>query len=194
MSTRAKKRSDRQKDRARGGVWELNPAAEATVAPAAKNLVILKIETDTNNTTRYKASIGDYFVYGVTSGGEKSVKDVLARMSAARAELTDELKRVVTSAVNTAVAASESGALDIGVAMGTLRVTHPRATSKWWGVIRAMFKGFDGHKARSTHIVQRYVEFYTDKVDRDKLYRILYEVTQMAFNAYGRFTLKTPAP
>jgi hypothetical protein len=65
------------------------------------------------------------------------------------------------------------------------RVTHVRAASKWWGEIRAVFSGFDGHKAVSKHMVVRYVEFYSDVVPRDKLYNVVYESARIVFNAYN---------
>jgi hypothetical protein len=205
MATRTKKQFDAQKAGAQAEARYQGTAAEVAVTPSKKELLILKMKADADNTT-YEALVNDYVVHGSTAGGEEAVRDVLARMSAAQADLTDDLKRIVASAADVAVAASESGALDISVTMGTFhlgeylavaveihRVTHPRATSKWWGVVRAVFKGFDGRRAQSEHVVERTVEFYTDKVDRDRLYRVLYGATRMAFNANGHLLLKTSA-
>jgi len=200
MATKMKKRSAKERTGARSEVHQQN--VEGASAPARREPVILKIKVGAD-AAKYKALVSDYFAYGVTAGSKEAVSDVLARMSAARADLTDSLKHMIASVADNVVAASESGAMDVGVAVGTLysgehfavmvkvhRVTHPRATSKWWGVVYAMFKGFDGHKTQSRHIVRRHVEFYTDKIDRDKLYRVLYEAARIVFNAYGR--LKTP--
>jgi hypothetical protein len=202
MATRTKKRSDVQRAgaKAEAGTVAVAPPAEKEPQILTR---ILKVKADADSVT-YEALVNSYFVRGTTAGGEEAVRDVLARMGAARADLPDDLRRIVASAADTAAAASESGALDIDVVMKTLslgehiavmvelhRVTHPRAASKWWGMVRAVFKGFDGHTAQSEHVVQRAVEFYTDKVDRDKLYRVLYEVARMAFNANGHLLLKT---
>jgi hypothetical protein len=147
---------------------------------------------------KYKAWVGDYVAHGITAGNKEAVKEVVARMAAAQYDLIDKLKQLAATVVDNVVAASRSNAYDIGTHMGTYfhlgeymavmvkiqRVTHPRAASKWWGEIRVMFKGSDGHKALSKHVVGRYVEFYSDIVPRDKLYNVVSEAMRIAFNAY----------
>jgi hypothetical protein len=171
---------------------------QQTQTPTKKDQLFLKVKVD-RDITRYKAWVGNYMVRGWTAGGREAVEEVVTRMAEAKVDLIDKIKSLVTSMANNVVAASESGAVDIGMAMGTFfylgeylavmvkiqRVTHPRASSRWWGQVRITFKGFDGHKALSKHVVERYVEFYTDKVDRNKLYSVLYEAARLAFNAYG---------
>jgi hypothetical protein len=96
------------------------------------------------------------------------------------------------------VVASKSGSSDIGTYMGVVfhlgeymgimvkiqRITTPRVNSRWWGMVKVMFKGYDGHKVLSKHKVWRYVEFYDDVVPRDKLYNVIYKTARIAFNAY----------
>jgi hypothetical protein len=166
-----------------------------------KDQLFLKVKVD-KDITRYKAWVGNYMVRGWTAGGRDAVEEVVTRMAEAKVDLIDKIKTLVASVANNVATASESGAVDIGMAVGTFfhlgeylavmvkiqRVTHPHVSSRWWGQIRITFKGYDGHKALSEHVVQRYVEFYTDKVDKDRLYSVLYETARVAFNAYGRLS------
>jgi len=146
---------------------------------------------------KYRAWVGDYVVDGLTANKE-AAKEVVDRMAAAENDLIDKLKQFVNHVVDNVVEVSKSSSLDIGVYMGTQfhlaeymavkvtlqRVTHPRATSKWWGQIKVMFKGYDGYRVMSKHKVWRYVEFYSDPIPRDKLYNVIYEAARIAFNAY----------
>jgi len=144
----------------------------------------------------YKAWIGSYMVRGITKA--EGVKSVLTRMSETRAELIDKLERIVVSVVENVAAGMETGAMDVGVYMGTYfqlgeylgvavkiqRVTHPRVYNRWWGVVRSVFRGYDGLIVNSRHAVKRYVEF-PDNVDRAKLYDVICQTARIAYNAYG---------
>ena len=174
---------------------------QQTQTPMKKGQLFLKVKVD-KDITKYKAWVGNYMVRGLTAGGREAVEEVVTRMAEAKVDLIDKIKSLIASVANNVAAISESGAMDIGIVAGTSfhlgeylavmvkiqRVTHPRASSRWWGQIRITFKGFDGHKALSKHVVERYVEFYTDKVDKNKLYSVLYETARMAFNAYGHLS------
>ena len=147
---------------------------------------------------KYRARVGDYVAGGLTENKEESVREVVNRMAAAENDLIDKLKQLVSSVVDNVVAVSQSGASDVGTYMGTTfhlgeymgikvtiqRVTHPRASTRWWGRVMVMFKGYDGYRVLSKHKVWRYVEFYNDTIPRDKLYNVIYEAARIAFNAY----------
>jgi hypothetical protein len=165
--------------------------------PPKKDPVFWEIKVR-GEVAKYRAWIGDYVVRGITAGDKDKVREVVNRMAAARNDLIDRLKQLVEAVVDNVVASSKSGAYDIGTYMGTVfhlgeylgimvkiqKVTTPRTTSRWWGEIRVVFKGYDGHKALSKHIVGRYVEFYTDTIPREKLYSVIYEAARIVFNAY----------
>ncbi len=149
--------------------------------------------------TKYRAWVGRYVVQGVTSGPKDKVKAVVRRMAQARAEPHDNVKALVEAVTDYVVSAFESGAKDVAVAMGNyfhlgeyMRIAvkieriYRAYGAELWGMVRVMFKGFDGLKALSKHVVWRYVEFYPpNKVDRNELYNILLEAATIAFNAYG---------
>jgi hypothetical protein len=147
--------------------------------------------------TKYRAWVGDYVVRGLTMGNKEAVKSVVGRMAEARADLIDKVKDLVSMVADHVVKASEARIVDIGLAMGTyfhlgeyimiqvkVQRLNGHLNERWWGQIRVMFKGADGLKALSKHVVERYVEFYSDKISRDKIYNVLYEAARMAFNAY----------
>jgi len=170
------------------------PAEEVRIS-TERGQVLLKVKTS-GEVTRYKALADRYNIHGITVGGKKAVEDVATRMVQAKAEPPDKVKQLAANAATSVVMAAESGAMDVGVLMGTnfgiaehimvmvklQRITHPRVYNKWWGVVRAMFKGYDGHMSSSKHIVERYIEF--PELDRNKLYKTVYEVVRAAFNAY----------
>jgi hypothetical protein len=163
--------------------------------PLFWNIWKLKVRGDE---VKYKAWVGNYLVCGITRGDREAVKDVLNRMAAAENDLIDKVKQLVDQVVENVVMASKSGSYDIGLFMSTIfhvaefmgiivdikRPFNPRLSSKWWGKIKVVFKGADGHMAFSKHGVVRYVEFYGDVVPRDKLYNVIYEAARIAFNAY----------
>jgi hypothetical protein len=168
-----------------------------TQNPTKKDPIFLEIKVR-GEWAKYRAWVGDYVVDGITANNKEAVKEVVNRMAAAQSDLIDKLKQFVDHVVDNVVATSKTGSYDIGTYMGTYfhlgeymavmvkiqRITTPRVNSRWWGMIKVMFKGSDGHKALSKHIVWRYVEFYTDTVPREKLYNVIYFAARMAFNAY----------
>jgi len=77
MTTRTKKRFDTQKAGAQAEARYQGTAAEVAVTPAKKELLILKMKADADNTT-YETLVNDYVVRGSTAGGEETVRDVLA--------------------------------------------------------------------------------------------------------------------
>jgi hypothetical protein len=150
--------------------------------------------------TKYRAWIGPYIAKGITMGPEDKVKEVVRRMAHAKAEPLDVIKSLVESVAEYMSTASESGLMDIGVVLGTFfhlgeymaimvklqRLSGPYSHNRVWGEIKVMFKGYDGLKALSKHVVMRYVEFYApNKVDKAQLYNVLYEAARIAYNAYG---------
>lgn len=185
----------------------MTQAQKTQTQTSTKKPVFLRVK-DVKDHTKYKALVDVYTVSGLTAGGREAVEEIVTRMAEAKADLVDKVKSVVATVADNVATASGSGAVDIGMAMGVYfhlgeymviavkiqRITYPRAVSRWWGVVGVSFKGFDGHASLSRHTVKRYVEFYTDKVDRDKLYSILYETARTAFNAYGYVLNKKHAP
>jgi hypothetical protein len=168
-----------------------------TQIPTQKPVFFKKVKV-VGEIAKYKAFIGDYLVRGITAGSEAAVREVVNCMAAAPHDLIDKVRQLVASVVDNVIAVSKSGVFNVGTYAGVVfhlgeyigvmvkleRVTHIRAASKWWGEIRVIFKGNDGHKALSKHVVVRYVEFYSDVVSYDKLYNTVYEATRIAFNAY----------
>jgi hypothetical protein len=165
--------------------------------PTQKQVFFKKVKV-AGEIAKYEAFIGEYLVRGITAGSKAAVEEVVNRMAAASHDLIDKVKQLVASVVDNVIAVSKSGVFNVGTHAGVVfylgeyigvmvkleRVTHVRAASKWWGEIRAVFKGSDGHKAVSKHVVVRYVEFYSDMVPLDKLYHVVYEAVRIAFNAY----------
>ncbi len=166
--------------------------------PTVNQVFFKKIKVS-GEIAKYKAFIGYYLVRGITAGSEAAVREVVNRMAAAQNDLIDKVRQLVASVVDNVIAVSKSGVFNVGTHAGVVhlgdyigimvkleRVTHIRAASKWWGVIKVVFDGYDGHMVRSKHMVVRYVEFYSDNVPRDKLYNVVYEAARIAFNAYKR--------
>ncbi len=165
--------------------------------PTQKQVFFKKVKV-VGEIAKYEAFIGDYLVRGITAGSEAAVREVVNRMAAFQYDLIDRVRQLVASVVDNVIAVSKSGVFNVGTYAGVVfhlgeyigimvkleRVTHIRAFSKWWGVIKVVFKGFDGHKTLSRHVVVRYVEFYSDMVAHDKLYNVVYEAARIAFNAY----------
>ena len=150
--------------------------------------------------TKYKALVGDYLVRGITTGGRKAVVELLDRMAAAKADLNDALKELVDQVASKAAEVMEA-AIDAAVYLGTYfrvaeymgvmvkaaRYHRPYGTSMWVE-IRAIFKGYDGYTTGAKVVVTRYIEFYPpNKVDRNKLYRTIYDAVRIAVNAHGWF-------
>ena len=146
--------------------------------------------------TKYRAWIGHYFVKGITEGSADEVKAVVRRMAEARAEPVEEIKALLEVVADYVATHSQTGLTDIAVKMGRhfhfgeKMVVMVKAEylnryygGSWWVEVRVMFKGDDGLKALSKHIVSRIVEFGV-AIDRDRLYNMLYEAARIAFNAY----------
>jgi len=148
--------------------------------------------------TKYRAWVGPHIVKGITKGPADKVKAVVARMARAEAEPIEDIKSLVAAVADYVAAQSQSGNTDITVKMGRYfhfgekMVVMVRAEylnryygGSWWVEIRAMFKGDDGLKALSRHVVMRFVESEPPHmIDRDKLYNVLYEAARIAYNAY----------
>ncbi len=148
--------------------------------------------------TKYRAWVGSYVVEGVTSGPRDKVKALVRRMAQAEAEPNHNVKALVEAVTDHVMAAIENGAKEVGVVMGNFflmgeymriavkieRIYRPNGV-ELWGMVRVTFRGDDGLKALAKHAVWRYVDFSSDnKVDRDRLYRILLRAATIAFNAY----------
>jgi hypothetical protein len=150
--------------------------------------------------TKYRAWVGPHVVWGITSGPADKVKAVVARMARAEAEPIEDIKSLVASVADYVAAQSLTGITDITVKMGRYfhfgekMVVMVRAQylnryfgGSWWAEVRVAFKGDDGLKALSRHMVMRFVEFEPPHIiDRDKLYNVLYEAARIAYNAYRR--------
>jgi septum formation topological specificity factor MinE len=148
---------------------------------------------------RYRALVGDHVVHGVTIGGEPAVMGVVNRMARAEADLLPKLRSMVEAIVDHVVKATEVGVNNVEVAMGAffhtseylevsvnirrLAISPTWDSGRWWGVVKAMFKGEDGHKPLSKHVVEYHFESY-GAVDRDILYSRTYQAARMAYNAY----------
>jgi len=162
-----------------------------------KEPVFVDIKTS-KGLTKYRAWVGPYIVHGITEGPVDKVKAVVARMARSEAELIEDIKSLVASVADYVAAQSQSGITDIVVSMGRYfhfgekMVVMVRAEylnryygGSWWVEIRVMFKGDDGLKALSRHMVMRFVEPEPPHmIDRDKLYNVLYEAARIAYNAY----------
>jgi hypothetical protein len=150
--------------------------------------------------TKYRAWVGPHVVWGITEGPADKVKAVVARMARAEAEPVDDIKSLVASVADYVAAQSQTGIVDIAVKMaryfhfGEKMVVMVRAQylnryygGQWWVEIRVMFKGDDGLKALSRHMVMRFVELEPPHIiDRDKLYNVLLRAARIAYNAYRR--------
>jgi len=147
--------------------------------------------------TKYRAWVGHYVVRGITRGDKEAVKAVVRRMAEAKVDLIEQLKDMIAMVSENVARASETHMVDIGVVMGTyfhlgeymgvmvrLERLNGAAGGRWWGQVRVMFKGADGNRALSKHVIERYVEFYSNAVSYDKIYGVLYDMARIVFNAY----------
>jgi hypothetical protein len=150
--------------------------------------------------TKYRAWVGPHVVWGITSGPADKVKAVVARMARAEAEPIEDIKSLVAAVADYVSAQSQTGIVDIAVKMaryfhfGEKMVVMVRAQylnrdygGQWWAEIRVVFKGDDGLKSLSKHMVMRYMDFEPPHIiDRDKLYNTLLQAARIAYNAYRR--------
>ena len=148
--------------------------------------------------TKYRAWVGPYIVKGITEGPADEVKAVVARMARAEAEPIEDIKSLVAAVADYVAAQSQTGITDITVSMGRYfhlgekMVVMVKAEylnryygGSWWTEVKVMFKGDDGLKALSRHVVMRIFESEPPHmIDRDKLYNVLYEAARIAYNAY----------
>jgi hypothetical protein len=163
-----------------------------------KEPVFIEIKS-TKDRIRYRAWIGHFVARGVTMGSVDRLKEVVARMARAEAE-PKPVKHLVDMATDYVVNASMYGLMDIGVVLGThfhmgeylgvmvklQRLNSPYYSTRVWAEIRAFFKGYDGLMSLARHSVLSYIEFYApNMVDRDKLYRTIYQAVRIVYNAYG---------
>jgi hypothetical protein len=147
--------------------------------------------------SKYRAWVGNYVVHGITAGEKEAVKAVVRRIAEAKVDLIEQLKDMIAMVSEHVARASETHMVDIGVVMGTffhlgeymgvmvkLERLNGAAGGRWWGRVRVMFKGADGNRALAKHVIERYVEFYSNVVDYNKIYGILYDMARRVFNAY----------
>jgi len=148
--------------------------------------------------TKYRAWVGPHVVWGLTSGPADKVKAVVARMARAEAEPVDDIKSLVASVADYVSAQSQSGNSEITVKIGRYFVYGEKMVvmvraqyipryygGSWWVEIRVVFKGHDGLKPLSRHMVMRILESEPPHmIDRDWLYNVLLRAARIAYNAY----------
>jgi hypothetical protein len=164
--------------------------------PQKKELFFIELKVGKDQ-SKYRAWVGHYVVRGKSRGDKEAVEAVVRRIAEAKVDLIDQLKDMIAMVSENVAKASETSMVDIGTVMGTyfhlgeylgvmvrLERLNGAAGGRWWGQVRVMFKGADGNMALSRHVIERYVEFYSNTVSYDKIYSILCEMARMVFNAY----------
>jgi hypothetical protein len=146
---------------------------------------------------KYRAWVGPHIVRGLTKGPVEKAKEVVARIARATEDVPDVVRELVHNVTDYIV--ENSHLTEVAVMLSTFflfgeyiairvrlqRLNGPISNGRVWLHVTVLFKGDDGLKALSRHVVERFFELYApNQVDRDQVYNVIYTAARIAFNAY----------